>query len=209
MSQKNRAPEKWGMISVYTGDGKGKTTAALGSAIRALAAGKRVAIVYFDKGGESHYSEREFIRSVIPAQAGPRLAGTGIHFFVTGLDRIDPESGRFRFGVTPEDIVEAKRGLKIVSDIFSSDCPFSDSHQVWITPDLLILDEINSTTALGMLQESEVLALLEQKPANLELIMTGRGAPASFIELADLVTEMKLVKHYFYKGVSAREGIDY
>jgi cob(I)alamin adenosyltransferase len=75
--------------------------------------------------------------------------------------------------------------------------------------DLLILDEINSTTALGMLSEQEVLDVIKLKPSSMELILTGRNAPQSFLDLADLVTEMKLVKHYFYKGVSAREGIDY
>jgi cob(I)alamin adenosyltransferase len=184
MSFANRAPEQWGMISVYTGDGKGKTTAALGTAIRALAKGKRVAIVYFDKGGTTHYSERE-----LPL---------GIDLHPTGLDRIDPKSGRFRFGVMPEDIAEAKRGLAIVEKLFTD-----SSH------DLVVLDEVNSTTALGMLVEQEVVDMMKKKPATMELIMTGRNAPQSFLDLANLVTEMKLVKHYFYNGVGAREGIDY
>lgn len=183
MAFANRAPERWGLISLYTGDGKGKTTAALGSAIRAKAKGKRVAIVYFDKGGTSHYSERE-----LPL---------GIDLYPTGLDRIDPKSGRFRFGVLPEDTAEAQRGLAIVEKLFTEGY------------DLIVLDEINSTTDLKMLDEQHVLELLKRKPATMELIMTGRNAPQSFLDLADLVTEMKLVKHYFYKGVTAREGIDY
>jgi len=191
----NRPPEKWGLISVYTGDGKGKTTAALGTAIRALACGKRVAMVYFDKGGEAHYSERQFINAINQEN---KKSKNQITIHVTGLDRIDPVSGRFRFGVLPEDVAEAKRGSGIIEKIFSEN-----------ETDLLVLDEINSTTALGMLDEQVVLELINKKPAAMELILTGRNAPQSFIDRADLVTEMTLKKHYFYKGVGAREGIDY
>lgn len=177
--------EKWGLIQVYTGKGKGKTTAALGTALRAFAKGKKVAFVYFDKGGE-HYSERSIL---------DRL---GIEYHVTGLDRIDPVTGRFRFGVTAEDKSEAERALEITSKIIESGkC------------DLLVMDEVNVTVSLGALDAGDVLELLKKKPKNLEIIMTGRDCPQEFIDMADLVTEMTLVKHYFYKGVRAREGLDY
>lgn len=184
----NQEKPTWGLVQVFTGNGKGKTTASLGTAIRAAAKGKRVAIVYFDKGGETHYSERELIRQRIPE----------IELFPTGLDRIDPVTNKFRFGVTSEDQTEGQRGLEIVKDLLQR-----NEHA------LLILDEINSSTELGIINETAVLALLDQKPKDMEMILTGRNAPASFKERADLVTEMTLEKHYFYNGVMAREGIDY
>lgn len=187
MAQPLAAP-KWGLVQLFTGDGKGKTTAALGTAIRAIAKGKRVAIVYFDKGGESHYSEREFIRTRVPE----------VELYPTGLDRIDPVTNVFRFGVTEEDRQEGMRGIEVVRRLLQE-----QRH------DLLVLDEINSSTALGIIDEPIVLDVLATKPEGLELILTGRNAPQSFIDRADLVTEMKLVNHYFYKGVKAREGLDY
>lgn len=187
MSAHPRIKEPWGLIQIYTGDGKGKTTAGLGTAIRAVASKKKVAIMYFDKGG-THYSERTMLAERFPE----------IIFEASGLDRIDPVTGRFRFGVLPEDSAEAQRGFMIASN--------------WIrggTFDLVILDEINSTVSLGMLKVEPVLELLRLKPKHVEIICTGRSAPAELLELADLVTEMKLVKHYFYGGVPAREGLDY
>ncbi len=181
-------PKSHGLIQLYTGNGKGKTTAALGMAIRAVAQGMKVAIVYFDKGG-AHYSERKILAE--------RFKGE-IDFWATGLDRIDPKTNRFRFGVTPEDKAEAERGLAIVEDLFSK-----NEYQ------LVILDEINTTVSLGMLDEANVLQVLKMKPERTELVLTGRNAPESFRKMADLVSEVNLVKHYFYHGVPAREGLDY
>ena len=177
-----------GQIQIYTGDGKGKTTAALGLALRALSQNVRVAIVAFDKGG-THYAERKLLKEKFPDL---------LDFFATGLDRIDPETNRFRFGVTPEDKAEAERGLQLVRDLFGK-----NEHG------LVILDEINSTVSLGMLAEADTLAVIKSKPPQIELVLTGRNAPNSFKDLAGLVTEMTLVKHYFYQGVPARYGLDY
>ncbi len=178
----------WGLVQVFTGNGKGKTTAALGTALRAAAKGKRVAIIYFDKGGETHYSERGLVRERIPE----------IDLFPTGLDRIDPMTNKFRFGVTLEDEAEGRRGLAIVKQLFEE-----KKHA------LIILDEINSSTELGILKEEDALIVIDQRPKEVELILTGRNAPESFRQRADLVTDMQLQKHYFYNGVMAREGIDY
>ncbi|OGY88920.1 MAG: hypothetical protein A2927_00050 [Candidatus Komeilibacteria bacterium RIFCSPLOWO2_01_FULL_45_10] len=178
----------WGKIQVYTGYGKGKTTAALGLVIRALGRGKKAAIVYFDKGG-NHYGEREIL---------DQLAGDNFQYFVTGAERFDPESKTFRFGVEERDKQEAEQGLKIVEDLFKK-----------ASLDLLVLDEINSTISLGMLKLEDVLDLLNKKPPGLELVLTGRDAHPRILEKADLVTEMKMVKHYFYQGTEAREGIEY
>lgn len=181
-------PRSRGLIQVYTGNGKGKTTAALGTALRAVAEGMRVAIVHFDKGG-AHYSERSLIAARFPE----------VELHATGLDRIDPVTNRFRFGVTPEDQAEAERGLALVRDLFKRSAP----------PDVVILDEINTTVTLGMLAEAAALEVLRDKPADTELILTGRTAPESFKEMADLVSDVNLVKHYFYRGVPARYGLDY
>lgn len=175
------------MVQVYTGNGKGKTTAALGTALRAVASGRRVAIVAFDKGG-GNYSERSIIAERLPE----------IDMFPTGLDRIDPVTGRFRFGVTPEDRAEGKRGLRIAEDLFAV-----PRH------DLVILDEVNIATSLGILREDEALRVLARRPAGMELILTGREAPPSFLALADLVSEIHPVAHYFRHGTIARKGIDY
>ena len=177
-----------GKIQVYTGYGKGKTTAALGLAIRALGRSKKVAIVYFDKGG-SHYGERTML---------DKLVGKNFTSHVPGAPRFDPQAKTFRFGVEEQDKAEALRGLQIVKDFFEAD-----------QLDLLVLDEINSTIALGMLKLESVLALLEQKPGKLELVLTGRDCPQALLDKADLVTEMKMIKHYFYQGQEAREGIEY
>lgn len=237
------APRTSGLIQVYTGNGKGKTTAALGLALRARAAGKRVAIVFFDKGGE-HYSERRMLTQL------------GIDWFGYGLDRIDPKTERFRFGVLPEDVSQAEQGIAKARELFfrhleraggeSRDLgrsigdfstPFAAAHSGRNDErggyDLLILDEINTSVALGMLTEQAVEDLITMKPPTTELVLTGRievsraarplhcdgsclaaGGKThehrpSYFDHADLVTEMRLVKHYFYEGTPAREGLDY
>ncbi len=177
-----------GLIQVYTGDGKGKTTAALGLAVRAAGAGLKVAIVYFDKGG-THYSERTALTD--------RFKGA-IDFWATGLDRIDPKTGKFRFGVTPEDKAEAERGLCIARHLLAKP-----------QYDLVVLDEINTTVSLGMLNEEAVAELVKTKPRETEVVMTGRHCPEMFMDMADLVSEVRPVKHYFEEGVAARRGFDY
>lgn len=176
------------MIHIYTGDGKGKTTAALGLAVRAAGAGKHVAIIYFDKGGD-HYNEREVLDD--------RL-GDLVDWYATGLDRIDPETGRFRSGVTGEDTAEAERGLELAREIVEA-----GGH------DVVILDEANTAVALGMLDVQDVLDLLDVRPPEMELVLTGRDAPEAFRNKADLVSEVRNEKHYFHAAVPARAGIDY
>lgn len=177
-----------GQIHIYTGCGKGKSTAALGLAIRATGSGKRVAVVYFDKGG-SFYGERVALKKYLKNR---------IDYFVTGKVRFNRSTRKFRFGVEREDRKEAMRGLVLAKKLARS----GKYH-------LLILDEINTSVYLGMVSLQEVLAFMNEKPLSLELVMTGRNCPAELIEKADLVTEMTLVKHYFYKGVPARRGIEY
>lgn len=177
----------YGLVQLIYGNGKGKTTAALGAAIRCAGSGRMVRIIYFDKGGASHYSERAILDRL------PEIA-----YIATGRDRIDPVTNRFDFSIQEVDKTEAARGLAAARTALTE--PGSD---------LVILDEINSTVSLGMLAEREVLDLLACKRDDVEVILTGRNPPQSFIDAAHLVTEMRLERHYFYSGVSAREGIDY
>lgn len=180
-----------GKIQVYTGGGKGKTTAALGLSIRAISQGLNVKIVYFDKGGD-FYGERKILDFLVKNNYP-------ISYQATGLPRFNPTTQKFRFGVTDGDKEEGERGLKIVKEIFAS--PEKTA--------ILILDEINPALNLGIVKLSEVLAILRSKPEKMELILTGRNAHKEVIALADLVTEMKPVKHYFDQGLSARKGIEY
>ncbi len=168
-----------GYIQVYTGNGKGKTTAALGLSLRAAGAGLRVFIAQFNKKGD--YSEIKALK---------RFA-----------DLITVEQyglGRFTDGKPlPEDIVAARKGLKRVKSILSE-----GEYQV------VILEEANVATKFGLFSVQDLLGVMLAKPDNVELVITGRGAAARIIENADLVTEMRAVKHYYQKGIVARVGIE-
>jgi len=176
---------KLGQIQIYTGNGKGKTTAALGLSMRARGRGLGVAIVFFDKSG-LNYGERKVLKQI------------GVDFWVTGCLRFNAKTKKFRFGVTNKDKQTALDGLVIARQLL-------DGNEY----DLVILDEINSTTSLGMLQVDEVLEVIKNKSSKVELIMTGRNAPLKFKKIANLITEMTLKKHYYYEGIEAREGIEY
>ena len=171
--------ETRGYIQVYTGNGKGKTTAAIGLAIRAAGAGLKVFIAQFIKMGD--YSEIKALRRF--------------------SDLITVEQfglGRFTDGKPlPEDIEAAQKGLKRVKSIMAS-----EEYKV------IILEEANVAVKYGLITEQDLLKLIESKPHEKELVITGRGASPRVIENADLVTEMKPVKHYFQKGVAARVGIE-
>jgi cob(I)alamin adenosyltransferase len=177
----------FGLIEVYTGDGKGKTTASLGLTLRAVGAGKKVGIIFFDKGGDN-YSERHSLKE--------KLGGM-VDFVVTGRDRRDKTTGQFDFSITDEDKTEARRGLEEARKFFVN------GHS------LIILDEFNTVAALGLISEQEAINFLNEKPPHTELVLTGRHALPAILEKADLITEMKMVKHYYYQGVKAREGLDF
>lgn len=167
-----------GYTHVYTGNGKGKTTAALGLALRAVCAGKKVFMGQFIKGME--YSELK------APQWMPNftIEQYGRDCFIKN----DP---------TKEDIAIATAGLKKSREILLSG-----------EYDLFILDEINVALYFKLFSEEDVLSLMREKPSHVELILTGRYAPDSIIEAADLVTEMKEIKHYYQQGVAARTGIE-
>lgn len=168
-----------GYTQVYTGDGKGKTTAALGLAVRAAGAGLKVFIAQFIKMGD--YSEIKALRRF--------------------SDLITVEQyglGRFTNGKpSPEDINAAQEGLKRVKSVMRS-----EEYKI------IILEEANVAAMLGLIAVQDILGLIVNKPENTELIITGRGAAPRIIDNADLVTEMKNIKHYYKRGVRARLGIE-
>jgi cob(I)alamin adenosyltransferase len=171
--------ETRGYIQVYTGNGKGKTTAAIGLAIRAAGAGLKVYIAQFIKMGD--YSEIKALKRF--------------------SDLITVEQfglGRFTDGKPlPEDIEAAQKGLKRIKSIMAN-----EEYKV------IILEEANVAAKFGLIRVQDLLGLIINKPYDVELVITGRYASARVIENADLVTEMIPVKHYFEKGVPARVGIE-
>ncbi len=168
-----------GFVQVYTGDGKGKTTAALGLAIRAAGAGMRVYIGQLVKNAE--YSELVILRRLADCITVEQF-GRGC-FLLT-----EP---------TPEDVAAAKHGLAAISLAMQSG-----------RYDLVVADEANVAVALHLLDEADLLALIDRRPAGVELVLTGRGAPPGVIARADLVTEMRSHKHYYDQGIQARQGIE-
>ena len=171
--------KKRGYTQVYTGNGKGKTTAAIGLAIRAAGAGLKVYIAQFIKMGD--YSEIKALK---------RLSDS-ITVEQFGL-------GRFTKGKPdPEDIEAAQEGLKKVRSIMDSD-----------EYNIIIMEEANVAVMLGLFAVQDLLKIIINKPDDKELVITGRGASPRIIESADLVTEMKDIKHYYKIGVRARVGIE-
>jgi len=170
-----------GMIQVYTGDGKGKTTAAVGLACRAVGHGYKVLIIQFMKG-KFEYGELETARRLAPLMT-IRPMGRGCR---VSRERPDPEDVK----CCHEAMLYAQRAIA------------SGEY------DIVVLDEINVAVDLELLKKEEVLKLLDERPSHLELILTGRQAAQEIIERADLVTEMKEVKHYYRKGVESRTGIE-
>ncbi len=168
-----------GYIQVYTGNGKGKTTAALGLALRAAGAGLKVYIGQFLKGRK--YSEIKAVERFSDLLTVEQFGGK--RFIIREIKKIDRKL--------------AGEGLKRIKEII-----LSGSY------DLVILDEINVVLHLNLLEEEEILEVIKSKPPHVELILTGRSAPARIIDAADLVTEMKMIKHYFTQGIKARKGIE-
>jgi cob(I)alamin adenosyltransferase len=168
-----------GYIHLYTGNGKGKTTAALGLAIRAAGAGKKVFIAQFVKG--MPYAEHKAL------QRFPEiiLKQYGLDCFIVN----EP---------TQEDMKLARIGLNEVSEIVLKNAC-----------DVLILDEVCIALHYGLFELNEIIHLLREKPESMEIILTGRYAPNELMDKADLVTEMKEIKHYYNRGIQAREGIEF
>jgi cob(I)alamin adenosyltransferase len=173
--------QKRGLIQVYTGQGKGKTTAALGLALRAAGHGLRVEIVQFLKGWPG-YGELKGV---------DWLPTVAIHAFGRS-GWIHPDHPE------PEDFDRAANALAFAHQLLAG----GDA-------DIVILDEVNVALDYGLLSLADLLGLLDAKPPAMELILTGRNAPPALIQRADLVTEMRLVKHPYDQGIKARRGVEF
>jgi len=171
--------ERIGLVQVYTGDGKGKTTAALGLALRAAGHGLRTYIGQFMKGQK--YGELVALRS---------------HPHITLVQYGDVAFLR-REDVRPEHVAQAERGLDAARRAMHSG-----------EYAIVVLDEVNMAVWFGLLSEAQLHGFLDERPADVEVILTGRRAPQSIIDRADLVTEMREVKHYYARGIGARVGIE-
>lgn len=205
-----------GQVQVYTGDGKGKTTAALGLALRAIGQGFKVFIIQYMKGGaytgefisaKNYLPNIEMIqfgRPCIKQQKQMKIDGFSpkgsINKTIFDFVRDDIDCGTCRYCFLNDEVQKdyVKEAFKKTSEVILSG-----------NYDLVILDEVNVALSLGLLDPEEFLSLIKKKPKALELVLTGRGAPEELLRLADLVTEMRPVKHYFEKGQMARRGVEY
>lgn len=176
--------ETKGLILVHTGDGKGKTTAGLGLALRAWGSGLRVLILQFIKGGWK-YGELEAIERLGQLDGRIEIRPLGL-----GLMRSDEDREK-HIRAAAKALQESERMM--VSGQY----------------DLIIFDEINYAVKFGLISLDDVLTLLDKKPENLHVLLTGRDARPELIERADLVTEMKLVKHPYQQGIKAQQGIEF
>jgi len=174
-------PRRRGLVQIFTGDGKGKTSAAIGAAIRALGHGLKVYVGFFMKGT---YPSGE--RNILSQLPNVTMESFGAGGFVDQAN------------VKPEEREQAKRGLAAASKAMLSG-----------NYDLVVLDELNLAVAWNLVELDEVLKLIDSKPEGVELILTGRQADSKLIQSADLVTEMLKIKHPYDEGVRAREGIEY
>lgn len=174
-------PLEHGIIQVYTGNGKGKTTAALGQALRACGHGLKVLMIQFMKGSANYGEVR--LADAVP---GFRLVQSGLPTFVK------------KFAPSEEDLKLAAEGMALARKAIDDKAC-----------DILILDEINVAVDYGLVKVEDVLGLVGKRPPGMEIILTGRYAPTEFLEIADLVTEMKEVKHHYAAGKEMREGIEY
>ncbi|WP_026477743.1 cob(I)yrinic acid a,c-diamide adenosyltransferase [Alkaliphilus transvaalensis] len=172
-----------GLIHIYTGDGKGKTTAAIGQGTRTAGGGYKVLMTQFLKGDDT--GEINSIEKMAPNFKIKRFAG--IRNFYRNLS----DEGKQQVKV------EAKEGIAYIKKALQEE-----------TYNLIIMDEIMAVLYNEILEVTEVVDLLKSKPEHVEMILTGRNAPIELVELADYVTEMKMIKHPFQKGIYARKGIE-
>ncbi|MDX1441180.1 MAG: cob(I)yrinic acid a,c-diamide adenosyltransferase [Nitrosopumilaceae archaeon] len=173
-----------GLTIVYTGKGKGKTTAALGIVLRASGYGKKICMIQFIKGSW-HYGE----------MAASKKLGSNFEMIAIGkgfVGIIDDNSSREEHEQIAREALKISE-IKILSGSY----------------DIIILDEINYAVNLGLITINDVMELIKSKPSELDLILTGNYAKDEVLELADLVTEMREIKHPFQKGIKAKKGIDF
>ena len=175
-----------GYIQVYTGDGKGKTTAAMGLSLRALGQGKTVDITMFTKGGDNYGEIKAFNKLSPDLRKNLNITQAGLDRIVYSSNQNDDDKKIMQDGW--------ERAKKVINEGKT---------------DVVVLDEINIAMDLKMIDENEVIETLKNKPENVEVVLTGRNAHQKLIDVADLVSNIQPVKHYWDKGVKAREGIEY
>ncbi len=175
--------ERHGLIIVHTGDGKGKTTAALGLALRAFGAGLKILILQFIKGKKKsgELNALDVLKNFSPSI---EVKQCGLGF------------------ITKENFAEQKKSARTALELAKTEILSG----AW---DLIILDEINYSVKFGLLDAEDISELIKIRPPQLHLVFTGRDALPALIDAADLVTEMKLIKHPFQKGISAQAGIEF
>ena len=177
---------KHGYIQVYTGDGKGKTTASLGLAMRALGRCWKVLIIMFMKGGDD-YGELNSFRNLSPEIA------RNLTIIEAGSDKIVYQNNK-----TENDENIVKEGWELAKKAIKND-----------EYNLIILDEANIAIDMGFIDLNEMIEVLKSKPEDMEIVLTGRNARQEIIDIAHLVSEIKPVKHYWDTGIVARKGIEY
>lgn len=177
---------KHGYIQVYTGNGKGKTTASLGLAMRALGRKWKVLIVMFTKGGDD-YGELKSFRNLSPE------IKNNLTIIQAGLDRIIYKNNQ-----NEADELEIKKGWELVKNAIINN-----------EYNLIIMDEANIVIDLDIINVDEVVEVLKNKPEEMEVVLTGRNANKKIVEIAHLVSEINPIKHYWDTGVVARKGIEY
>lgn len=171
-----------GLILIITGDGKGKTTSAIGQAIRALGHGMRVAMIQFLKGSHD-YGEYKYFNNYDESKMFFRQTGRPIF-----VDRNKPEQ---------IDIDMALQGWELAKSYLNGD--FS----------LVIMDELNVAMDFGFIDVNQVIKAIQSKPANVTVVITGRGAPSALMEIADTVSLVTEKKHHYYAGITAQAGMEY
>jgi cob(I)alamin adenosyltransferase len=171
-----------GLVQIFTGNGKGKTTAALGTVIRAAGHGFKIFVIFFIKGDST--GGEYLTLSRLP---DVKVASFGLRQFIHKTSCINPE-----------EKAQAKAALAAARETITGG-----------NYDLVVLDEINVAVYFNLIEVEEVLQLIKDKPPHVELILTGRNADTRLIEAADLVTEMVKIKHPFDKGIPARKGIEF
>jgi cob(I)alamin adenosyltransferase len=181
VNQEQKEPTRQGTVQIFTGDGKGKTTAALGTALRALGHGLKVFVTVFMKG-DYPYGEWEALGTF----PNVKISRFGFREFT------DPNN------IKPEEYEQAEIALAAARQAILSN-----------EYDLVILDEVNIAVAWKLIDINKVIQLIREKPSNVELILTGRYADKRLIDLADLVTECNKIKHPFDRGTLARPGIEF
>lgn len=171
-----------GLVQIFTGNGKGKTTAALGTVVRAAGHNFKIFVIFFLKGD---YAYGEY--STLARLPNVTLASFGLRQFIYN-----------KRGINPEEKAQAQAALAAAREAITGG-----------NYDLVVLDEINVAVYFNLIAVEEVLQLIRDKPSRVELILTGRNADSRLIEAADLVTEMVKIKHPYDKGIQARKGIEF